>query len=336
LRNQQQRLIVQQSFPEPRPTTNPYLVMLRQSIAAAPGVEVRTFSWRAALLGRYSVFHVHWPEILAAGRTPTRTIIRQLLLLALLLKLRLSRTPIVRTLHNLERPAGISRRANALLTLVERQTTLVILLNTSTVPPPGVKQVTIPHGHYRDWFARYQRPTQVPGRLSYFGLIRPYKGVETLARVFRELPGGYTLRIAGNPTPELRQSLLALAAMDDRICLTLSYLPDEELVTVVCKGELVVLPYLQMHNSGGALTALSLGRPVLMPANEVNDRLRREVGEGWVYTYTGELTSRHLLDAIEYVRTTDRTAEPDLSQRGWDRAGREHVEAYRLALDLRS
>ena len=36
------------------------------------------------------------------------------------------------------------------------------------------------HGHYRDWFARYDQPAAVPGRLSYFGLIRRYKGVDVL------------------------------------------------------------------------------------------------------------------------------------------------------------
>ena len=31
-------LVVLQSFPRPRPTTNPYLVMLRDSLEALPGV----------------------------------------------------------------------------------------------------------------------------------------------------------------------------------------------------------------------------------------------------------------------------------------------------------
>ena len=53
--------VVQQSFPTPRPTTNPYLVMLRDAVDAVPGVTVRTFSWRAALTRRADVFHVHWP-----------------------------------------------------------------------------------------------------------------------------------------------------------------------------------------------------------------------------------------------------------------------------------
>jgi beta-1,4-mannosyltransferase len=71
------RLVVQQSFPRPRPTTNPYLVMLRDAVAAVPGVEVRTFTWRGALLDRYDVFHVHWPEILVSGHSPLKALVRQ-------------------------------------------------------------------------------------------------------------------------------------------------------------------------------------------------------------------------------------------------------------------
>ena len=37
---------------------------------AAPDVRIRYFSWRAALLGRYDVFHVHWPELMIRGAEP--------------------------------------------------------------------------------------------------------------------------------------------------------------------------------------------------------------------------------------------------------------------------
>jgi len=329
-------LVVQQSFPEPRPTTNPYIVMLRDSLAATPGVQVRTFSWRAALLGRYDVFHAHWPEILVAGRNGPRAAVRQLLTVALLTRLWLTRTPIVRTLHNLKRPEGISRREDLILAWFEHRTALVILLNSSSTAPPGVAGVIIPHGHYRGWFSAYAKPASVPGRLSYFGLVRRYKGVDTLLRAFRELSGDVSLRVAGKPSsPELARSLTELAAGDDRIELTLRFLSDEELTAVAGEGELVVLPYREMHNSGGALTALSLGRPVLVPDNEVNRRLGAEVGPGWVFTYDGELTADQLDATLRALRSVDRVAEPDLSRREWDSAGRQHVDAYRRAVAAR-
>ena len=129
-------VVVQQSFPEPRPTTNPYIVMLRRAIEASDGLTLRTFSWRRALLGRYDVFHVHWPEILVSGSTVPRTAVRQILTAVLLVRLRLTRTPVIRTLHNLQRPSGLSRTQHLLLSGFEHRTTLQVLLNTSTPAPP--------------------------------------------------------------------------------------------------------------------------------------------------------------------------------------------------------
>lgn len=323
---------MQQSFPRPRPTTNPYLVMLGDSLRATEGVELRFFSWRSALLGHYDVFHVHWPEILVAGRTPARALVRQLLTLLLLLKLRCTRTPIVRTLHNVRRPEGISRQERAILALLERQTRLVILLNTTTVPPPDVPSEVILHGHYRDWFADDDKPPAQPGRLAYFGLIRRYKGVDGLLRAFAELPGDYHLDVAGKPSSEeLAVTLSELAAADSRVSLQLNYLADAELVRVACQAELVVLPYREMHNSGGALTALSLDRPVLVPDNEVNRRLSEEVGEGWVHTYAGGLSAEQLAATLARVRISHLSARPDLSAREWQQTGPQHLAAYHRA-----
>ncbi|WP_286344601.1 glycosyltransferase [Frondihabitans sucicola] len=324
---------MQQSFPRPRPTTNPYLVMLARSVAAQPGVELRTFSWRAALTRRADVFHVHWPEILVSGQSPLKKLVRQVLTLLLVAKLAATRTPIVRTLHNLERPSGISRRERILLGLIERRTTLWIRLNDETPEQPGRSYELIPHGHYRDWFESYAKPAAEPGRVGFVGLIRRYKGVEELLQVFRSVPGPSTLHVAGRPsTPELAGRLTDLADADERVSLDLRFLDDADLVTNVRKASLVVLPYREMHNSGGVLTALSLDRPVLVPSNPVTERLAEETGPGWVHRYDGDLDANDIERALAEVSTAGRGDHPDLSERDWDDAGRRHVDAYRRAV----
>lgn len=331
-------LVVLESFPRPRPTTNPYLVMLGDSIAAQPGVELHTFSWRRALLGGYDVFHVHWPEILVDGHSPLKKLVRQLFFVALLLRLRLTRTPLVRTLHNLELPRGISRRERVLLRWAERWTTLWITINASTPVPPDRRSVTIPHGHYRSWFAHHPKPAPVPGRFGYFGLIRTYKGVQALVEAFRGVATpGATLRVGGRPSgAELAEAIRSAAGDDERIGLHFEFLTDEELVELVCESELVVLPYREMHNSGGALTALSLDRPILVPDNPTNRALADEVGPGWVFTYQGSISATALQDALEQVRRAAddprHPASPDLSGRDWPGAGASHVAAFRQAV----
>lgn len=334
--SRRERIVVQQSFPAPRPTTNPYIVMLRDSLAATPGVEVRTFGWRSALLGRYDVFHAHWPEILAAGHSPVKSLARQAFTCLLLLRLAATRTPVVRTLHNLHPPQGISRRERAILRWFDRRTVLWIGLNPTTPFPVGSAHETILHGDYREWFARYPHPAREPGRVGYFGLIRRYKGVEELVEVFGAVPGeGLRLTVAGRPsTDELADSVRALAARDPRVSVTLAFLEDAEIAELVGRSELIALPYRDMHNSGGVLAALSLDRPVLVPGNETTEALAHEVGEEWVLRYD-RLTPEVLGAAIARAAALDPDDRPDLRARSWADAGRRHLDAYRRAIALR-
>lgn len=329
----QERFTVLQSFPEPRETTNPYVVMLRDALDAVPGTRVLTFSWRRALTAHYDAFHAHWPEILVDGNGPLKKAVRQGLFVLFLLRLRATRTPLVRTVHNLELPEGISRRERVLLRWAERATAARIRINESTELHAGTPVETIVHGHYRDWYAPHPRRERRPGRLAFVGQVRRYKGVDALVDAFGETTdAGLGLRIAGRPTSEeLAARLREAAAADPRISLSLGFVPDADLVGEVSEAELVVLPYREMHNSGGALAALSLDTPVLVPDNAVNRRLAEEVGEGWVHTYTPPLTGADLTGTLARLRATPPAAAPDLSRREWAEAGRAHVTAYRRA-----
>lgn len=308
--------------------------MLRDSLLHRSDVTLRSFGWRAAIFGRYDVLHVHWPEIWVTGRTWSRRAARQLLTLVLLGRTVLTRTPVVRTLHNVEVREGVDQRGRWLLDLLERRTRVAIRLNPTT-DPSGKAALTVLHGHYRDWFKPYDKPSARPGRISFIGLIRPYKGVTQLLQAFLGLPGDYTLHIAGKPNPELVDELVTLAGQDERVQLSLGYVSDRDLVAAVCSAELVVFPYRHLHNSGSALAALSLDRPVLVPRNAVTEALADEVGPGWVLFYSGELSGERLGDAISEVRSGHRDLRPDLSAREWGHVGELHVQAYRRALDRR-
>lgn len=328
-------LRILQSAPLPRPTTNPYIVMLCRSLAERPDLDLLHFSWRTALLSRFDVFHAHWPEILVSGAGPLKAAVRQALFVGFLAKLLLLRIPVVRTVHNLDVPPGLCAVQRLLLRLFDRLTVLRIHISDATPAQPGKECVTILHGHYRDWFSSFPPSPAVSGQLTYFGLIRPYKNVDGLLDAFAQTrpDEGLRLMVAGKPGSD-PQALIERLDGDPRVASILRYLTDAELVQVVTAAELVVLPYREMHNSGAALAALSLDRPVLVPANETNRLLQQEAGTGWVHTYNGSLTPEILVNALHSTRTARAGHSPDLSRRGWARAGSEHVEAYRLALRL--
>jgi glycosyltransferase involved in cell wall biosynthesis len=334
---QDRPLIVLQSFPEPRPTTNPYIVMLRRCLAGTPGIVLEPFTWRRFVLGRFDVFHVHWLEVHLGGPSRLKNAVRQLLVLIGLVRLRALRRPLVRTMHNLKLPSDISRRERFLLRLAERWTTLRIVINEATPASDQGPVTTILHGHYRDWFTTPPVPVR-PGRLAFFGQIRRYKNVDGLLAAFRETTDAgqeLSLRVVGRPTsPGLAAELRTAAASDPRVTLDLGFVEDADLVAEITAAELVVLPYREMHNSGSSLTALSLGRPVLVPDNAANRTLAAEVGAGWVLRYPGELTGDALLGGLARLRTSPPAAPPDLHRRNWDCSGNAHLAAYRRAVSI--
>lgn len=332
-------LTVLLSAPRPQRTTNPYIVMLAECLEADPEVDLRYFSWGEALRGRYDVFHAHWPENLASGRTLPRRVAREGLTALFLMRMRLRKVGIVRTMHNIELPSGLTPVQRLLLERFDAMTDVRIRINETTDAPADQTWVTILHGHYRDWFARYERDEQVPGRITYFGSIRRYKSIDRLLDAFaatRAEHPGLSLSLSGKPSDdELRASVEQALADDGRISAHLDYIDDDELVRQVSAAEIAVLPYRHMHNSGGVLAALSLDRPVLVPANEANDRLADEVGAVWVQRFDDELTGDDLVSALEAVRGLPPDAQPDLGRRHWASAARDHVAAYRTALARR-
>lgn len=327
---------VLQSFPDGRSTTNPYLVQLVDRLR--PHAEVLGFTWKRALIGRYDVFHAHFPETLMVGRSPARRLAKRLLFRALLARLLLTHTAVVRTMHTVETYEPRPQNELRLLGRLDRRAALWIRLNLTTETPLDAPQRTIKLGDYREWFAAHHLPSTVRGRLLFFGLIRPYKNVGGLINAFIELPDiptdpDLSLHIIGKPsTPDLGEDVLRAAAADVRINVNLGHASDGALVEDVGLAELIVLPHKEMHNSSAVLLALSLGRPVLVPANEVTEALRDEVGEGWVLTYTGTLTGESILEALTRVRATGKAQKPDLSARNWEDIAARHLEAYETAL----
>jgi hypothetical protein len=97
----------------------------------------------------------------------------------------------------------------------------------------------------------------------------------------------------------------------------------------------MVFPYLEMHNSGAVLAALSLARPVLVPRNAVNEALAEEVGPAWVHMFGGRLTPELLASALAAAASLPPGTLPDLSRRDWATAGTAHREVFCSAVARR-
>lgn len=314
--------------------TNPYLTQLVRSLP--PSVEPTYFSWRRALVGRFDVFHVHWPEVLLRGRTRWRGAIHCVLFLLVLIRIRLQRKALVRTIHNVQPHEPLGWLEAAIARVADRWTTLWISLTDRVASPTDAPTIVVPHGHYRDWYAHLPATAPIRGCIVHIGRIRAYKGVDSLLDAFMTLrDDGLTLHVVGKiDDVAVGERLRDAARHDQRITVTEGYATDEVLAGVIHQSELVVLPYREITNSGSALLALSLDRPVLAPATEVMVGLAAEVGEGWVLTYDGPLDADTLARALARSREGRWSARPDLSWRAWPPIGEAHASAFARAVEL--
>jgi glycosyltransferase involved in cell wall biosynthesis len=97
----------------------------------------------------------------------------------------------------------------------------------------------------------------------FFGLLRPYKGLETLLEAWRGVDGA-ELWIVGRPRMPI-EPLRARAPANVRF--VPRYVPDAELPAFFRRADIVVLPYTRterLDQSGVLATALAFGKPTIV------------------------------------------------------------------------
>ena len=96
----------------------------------------------------------------------------------------------------------------------------------------------------------------------FFGLIRPYKGVDVLLDAWRraERPDGAELWIVGMPRMD------ASFIDGPGVRTALRFVSGAELAGAFRAADLVVLPYREIDQSGVLFTALAFGKPLLLTA----------------------------------------------------------------------
>lgn len=298
-------------------------------------VGIEFFSWPRALLGRYDAFHLHWPEHLVGTGSGWRQKARTVLTRLLIMKLKLQRVPVVRTLHNL---VPHDSRMSPTLRSISEQFEALTVQEVHLVEEPGRRTTAsttlIPHGSYREPFGGLGRSEVVPGRVTYFGLLKKYKGIESLLAAFATLSDdALSLRVVGKPVdPDLKAAITRASSDDGRMSARFAFVTDRELVEEVSASELIVLPYEEMHSSGSVLVALSLDRHVLIPDSPTGRALQQEAGSNWVSLYSGVLSGSDIEAALMLARRNEAGSRPDLSDREWTLVRERHRAVYFDAL----
>ena len=104
-----------------------------------------------------------------------------------------------------------------------------------------------------------------PTRLLFFGIVRPYKGLDVLLRALAQAPAHVTLTVAGEFWPDSTEmdNLIAELGLADRVTLRPGYVPADEIPALFGAADALVMPYREATASQNALLAFAHGVPVI-------------------------------------------------------------------------
>ncbi len=126
---------------------------------------------------------------------------------------------------------------------------------------PGKVEV-IPHGAFTHLASTTPaRPPELPEPerpvVLFFGLLRPYKGLDVLLEAWRALDADAELWVVGNPR-------MALPPLPPRARLVPRFVTEAEAAWCFDRAAVVALPYREIEGSGVLFTALGAGKATVV------------------------------------------------------------------------
>lgn len=205
--------------------------------------------------------------------------------------------------------------------------------------PPG--RVRVVHHGVFDYLTRlpheeplFEELRDVEGPVVlFFGLLRPYKGVDVLVEAFREVEGA-ELWVVGAPRMPLEP--LEHQARDSRspVRFVPRFVTDPEIPALFRRADLVVLPYREIDQSGVLYTALAFGKPIVASAAggfvEVAEQhgAARLVPPGDPAALAAAI-QQLVGNPAERNRLAQAASAAAAGPYSWDSAARGHLELYR-------
>jgi glycosyltransferase involved in cell wall biosynthesis len=201
----------------------------------------------------------------------------------------------------------------------------------------------IPHGAF-DYLTRLSDEAPLPAELEgaegpvvlFFGLLRPYKGVDTLLRAFRRVRGA-ELWVVGNPRMEVEPLRRLAEEAPGRVRFLTRFVEDAEIPAIFRRADVVALPYRDAENSGVLYTGLAFGKPMVLSAVGGFPELGEEGGARVVPPEDPEALAAALSELVgdEGARAELAAAAAGLTagHHSWDAVARQTLALYEELLE---
>jgi glycosyltransferase involved in cell wall biosynthesis len=201
----------------------------------------------------------------------------------------------------------------------------------------------IPHGAF-DYLTQLPHEQPLPPDLAqvegpvvlFFGLLRPYKGVEILIDAFHEIDGA-ELWVVGMPRMPLEPLREQADGTRGRVRFVPRFIDDSQIPAFFRRADMVVLPYREIDQSGVLYTALAFGKPIVASrvggfAEIADQGIVRGVTPGAPRELAAAI--QHLLDDEgERERLATAAAEAARGRYSWESIAEQTLTLYRQLLD---
>jgi glycosyltransferase involved in cell wall biosynthesis len=239
--------------------------------------------------------------------------------------------PRVLTLHNVIRRDRSARRL-----LDGMDAVIVHTRHGAELLGGGPRVHVIPHGAF-DHLTNHPGERPLPPELAglegpvvlYFGVVRPYKGVDVLVDAFRQVEGA-ELWVVGRPMGVPLKRLQAPA----NVRFVSRYVSDAELPAFFRRADLLVLPHRRVDVSGVLFAGLAFGKPLILSDVGGFRELADEHGAARLVPPEDPVAlaaaiSELLADPGERERLAQAARAAAAGPYSWDRVAERTIELYR-------
>lgn len=241
--------------------------------------------------------------------------------------------PRVLTMHNVIRREALDIR------LASKMDAVIVHTRHGAELLAGAGNVhVIPHGAFEHLTHQADERPLPPELASverpvvlYFGLVRPYKGVDVLVEAFHQVEGA-ELWVVGRPLGVSMEGLRRLAPAG-RVRFMDRYVPDTELPALFRRAGLVVLPHRNVDVSGVLFAGLAFGKAMVMSDVGGFSELVEEHGAGLLVppgdagALAGAINAL-LADPGERRRLEERASTAAQGPYSWDRIAEQTISVY--------
>lgn len=315
--------------------------------------------WRVFWQGA-DILHIHWPEY-ALSLPFSRMLLHAFTLFVFSLWHRSRGGKVVWTVHNLSPHEdrypflekwfyrALAHVVDGLIFLTE--TSRSLFQKDEKMRPFKDKPATIiPHGHYLPLYSSLPSRDEARKLLNlptnskiilFFGALRPYKGLEELLTVAKDLPSdGLLFLIAGRPlSEEYKRQLMGMVEGCPHVRFHPWHVPDEKVPLYFSSTDLVILPYRKILNSGTLFLALTFGVPTMAPQLGSLEELARRYPR-LIHVYDPPLTKEKVIQALKSTRLPDPKQEQEwknfLNEHDWGKVAEQTLHFYRTLANFKT